>query len=41
MGYPSLNPLIRVDTHGARDQAANYSILKAKKIIDEKGDKLF
>ncbi len=32
---------IRVDTHGARDQAVNHSILKAKKIIDEKGDKLF
>jgi hypothetical protein len=32
---------IRVDTHTARDEAANYSILKAKRIIDEKGDKLF
>jgi hypothetical protein len=32
---------IRVDTHGARDEATNYSILKAKRIIDEQGDKLF
>lgn len=32
---------IRVDTHTARDEAANYSISKAKQIIDEQGDKLF
>lgn len=40
-GVSKSEHFIRVDTHGARDEAANYSILKAKKIIDEKGDKLF
>lgn len=32
---------IRADTHSAKEEAANYSILKARKIIDERGDKLF
>ncbi len=32
---------IRVDTHIARNEAANYSIFKAKTIIDEQGDTLF
>lgn len=40
-GVSKSEHFIRVDTHGFRDEAANYSVLKAKKIIDEKGDKLF
>lgn len=32
---------IRVDTHISREEAANYSVFKAKKIIEEQGDKLF
>lgn len=40
-GVTKSEHFIRVDTHGTRDEATNYSILKAKKIIDEKGDKLF
>ena len=40
-GVSKSEHFIRVDTHMARDEAANYSILKAKQIIDEKGDKLF
>ncbi len=40
-GVSKSEHFIRVDTHGARDEAASYSILKAKNIIDEKGDALF
>ncbi len=40
-GVPKSEYFIRVDTHTARDEAANYSIIKAKQIIDERGDKLF
>jgi hypothetical protein len=39
-GVSKSEHFIRVDTHIARDEAADYSILKAKRIIDEKGDAL-
>ena len=32
---------IRADAHGSKDAAADFSITKAKQIIDERGDKLF
>ncbi|MGQ0663645.1 MAG: HlyU family transcriptional regulator [Pseudomonadota bacterium] len=32
---------IRVDTHANQADAANFSIYKAKQIIDEQGDKMF
>ncbi len=32
---------IRIDTHSDRNDAISFSILKAKKIIDEQGDALF
>ncbi|MDX1488145.1 MAG: HlyU family transcriptional regulator [Acidiferrobacterales bacterium] len=32
---------IRIDTHSNRSDAISFSILKAKKIIDEQGDVLF
>ncbi len=32
---------IRADMHGAKADAESFSIGKAKKIIDERGDKLF
>ncbi len=33
--------LIRAETHGTKDAADAFSILKAKQIIDEVGDRLF
>ena len=33
--------LIRAETHGTRDAADAFAILKAKQIIDEVGDRLF
>ena len=32
---------IRADKHGAKEAADDFSITKAKQIIDEKGDRLF
>lgn len=32
---------IRIDTHSDRNDAISFSIIKAKKIIDEQGDVLF
>jgi hypothetical protein len=40
-GVSKSEHFIRVETHVARDEAAKHSILKAKQIIDEKGDNLF
>lgn len=40
-GVLKFQHFIRVDTHGERDDAIALSITKAKKIIDEQGDKLF
>jgi hypothetical protein len=31
---------IRAETHGTKDAADAFSILKAKQIIDEQGDRL-
>jgi hypothetical protein len=33
--------LVRADVFSSRDDAASYSIRKAKQIIDEQGEKLF
>jgi hypothetical protein len=32
---------IRVDTHTSRDDAIAFSVVKAKQIIDEQGDRIF
>jgi hypothetical protein len=32
---------IRAETHPSRDQAIEFSIAKAKQIIDEQGDRIF
>ncbi len=32
---------IRVDSHSSRDDAIAFSIVKARQIIDEQGDRLF
>ncbi len=32
---------VRADTHGTKDDAEAFSIAKAKKIVDEQGDRLF
>ena len=32
---------IRADTHGSRDDAAAHAINKAKRIIDEQGERMF
>jgi hypothetical protein len=32
---------IRAETHPSRDQAVEFSIAKAKQIIDEQGERLF
>ena len=32
---------IRAETHPSRDQAIEFSIAKAKQLIDEQGDRLF
>lgn len=40
-GVPKSQHFIRADTLSVRDEAVSYSILKAKKIIDEQGDALF
>ena len=39
-GVPESQHFIRVDTHSDRNDAISFSILKAKKIIDEHGDRL-
>ncbi|MFQ6024500.1 MAG: HlyU family transcriptional regulator [Acidiferrobacterales bacterium] len=38
---PKSQHFIRVDTFTDRDEAISYSIVKAKRIIDEQGDALF
>jgi hypothetical protein len=32
---------VRAETHPSRDQAVEFSIAKAKQIIDEQGDRIF
>lgn len=32
---------IRAETHGSKDEAAEFAIAKGKQIIDERGDRLF
>ncbi len=32
---------IRAETHASQDDASAFAVLKAKQIIDERGDKLF
>ena len=32
---------IRAERHASRDSAADFSLLKAKQIIDEQGDRIF
>lgn len=32
---------IRADTHGSADDARSFSIIKARQIIDQEGDRLF
>jgi hypothetical protein len=32
---------VRAETHSSREEAVAYSIVKAKQIIDEQGDRLF
>ncbi len=34
-------PFIRAETHGARDAAEDFAILKGKQIVDEFGDRMF
>jgi hypothetical protein len=40
-GVTRSDHFIRADTCSERDQAVSHSILKAKRIIDERGDALF
>jgi hypothetical protein len=35
------HPFIRADTHGTREAAAAMAVEKAKRIIDEQGDRMF
>ncbi len=35
------HPFVRADTHGSRDAADDFSIVKGKQIIDELGDRIF
>ena len=32
---------IRADTHSSEDEAARFSVLKARQIIDEQGERIF
>ncbi len=34
-------PFIRADTHESREAAARHAVVKARQIIDERGDALF
>ena len=34
-------PFIRAETHGARDAAEDFAIVKGKQIVDEFGDRMF
>jgi hypothetical protein len=34
-------PFVRAETHSSREEAIAYSIVKAKQIIDEQGERLF
>ena len=34
-------PFIRAETHGARDAAEQFAIVKGKQIVDEFGDRMF
>ncbi len=34
-------PFIRAETHGARDIAEDFAIVKGKQIVDEFGDRMF
>lgn len=32
---------VRAETHASRDEARNFTILKAQRLIDEQGERLF
>jgi hypothetical protein len=40
-GEDQEHPFIRAETHGSKDQANDFAIVKGKQIIDEQGDRLF
>ena len=40
-GEVKAHAFVRADTFGAKEDADSFSIVKAKQIIDEQGDKLF
>jgi hypothetical protein len=35
------HPFVRAETHGSKEQANDFAIVKGKQIIDEQGDRLF
>ncbi len=32
---------VRVETHGGREEAASFAILKGRQIVDDLGDRMF
>ena len=40
-GVVKEHAFVRADTFGAKEDADSFSIVKAKQIIDERGDNLF
>ena len=40
-GETKSHPFVRADLHASREQAIEFSLLKAQQIIDEQGDRIF
>lgn len=40
-GEDQEHPFIRAETHGSKEQANDFAIVKGKQIINEQGDRLF
>ncbi len=38
---PKSQHFVRAETHAGPEQASDFAVIKAKQIIDERGDKLF